>query len=202
MGKGYEEAVLNQCPGIVKTVRIFSNVTKTGRHWALGYKQTIRKRVTRFGFNRKERDEIRRDTKTFVKVFKQQGTIPAGTEILLTWADNKLVVEIDGDVKCIIRNNNFAELIFRAYLANDSVNHKVSKFIRTNWYNKFDVEGDAHQQWLRSLNKDQQQITEVRCVLKGNNYDTYCTSNMTLQNRDYLDDHVPVDWDDDDDDED
>jgi len=201
-GAGYEEAILSQCPGIVKTVRIYSNVTKTGRHWALGYKQTIRKRINRFGFNRQERDQIRADTKKFVKVFKQQGTIPAGTEILLTWADNKLVVEIDGDVKCVIRNNNFALLIFRAYLARDSVNHKVSQFIRTNWYTPFDVEGDEKQQWLRSLNKEQQQIHSVKCVLKGNNYDTYCTSNITMQNRSYLDGHVPVDWDDDDFDDD
>jgi len=184
-GTDYETTILSHCPGTVKTIRIFSNVTKTGKHWATGYKQSLRRRVGRYNFTREQRRDIYSDTKKFVKVFKQMDLIPAGTEIFLTWADNKLVIEIDGEVKEIIRNNTFAELVFRVYLAKHSINNKVSEFIRKSWYSPFDVEGDSKQKWLRSLNKEQQEIHQVKCVLKGANYDTFMTSNLGSQNRDH-----------------
>jgi len=184
-GTDYEATILSHCPGTVKTLRLFSNVTKTGKHWSTGYKQSIRRRIGRYEFTREQRQKIYADSRKFVKIFRDMKTIPAGTEIFYTWADNKLVIEIDGEVKGMIRNNDFAELLFRVYLDKSSVNNKVSQFIRKSWYTPFDVENDAKQSWLRSLNKDQQEIHQVKCVLKGGNYDTFMTSNLGSQNREH-----------------
>merc|ERR1740123_347926 len=138
----------------------------------------------------------------FSKIFKQEGTILAGTEILYTWSNNKLVVEIDGEVKKVIRSSDFAEVLFRTYLDRDSINKGVSKTIRENWYTQYDPWADPVQKKLRSMNQDQQIEHEVKCILKGNNKDVFCTSNIQHQNRPWLGKGVYYGDEDEEDDED
>jgi len=190
----YEDVILEECPGLIKTIRIFVNVTKTGRHWRTGYRQTLKRRIRRGCLDvytdpmeRADRKALLvQDVHKFSRIFEREGNILAGTEILYTWIDNKFIISIDDEVRCVYTDSDLPRLLFRTYLAKDSINGKVSKFIRKNWYRDFDIDTDPHQIALRTRNGDEQIEHQVRCVMKGNNHDVFTTNNIKSQNRENL----------------
>jgi len=138
----------------------------------------------------------------FCALWKAEGSIDAGTEILFTWVNNRFYITINGEVRKVFKSNELAKLIFRTYLTKDSVNVDTSTFIRNNWYRQYSIEKDGRQQWLRRYERIPQEETEVTCVLKGNNKDTYCTINIQHQNKEYIKGHKPYFFWDEDEDED
>jgi len=181
----YETHVLKPNNNLVKSLRLYVNVSKTGKHWSTGFKQSLGRRIRRKyrEFGKETVNACNKDLLRFCKIWRQNERVPPGTEIVFTWADGKLNISVNGVIKHVTKNQAFAEALFRMYLDTDSVNAAVAKTIRKNWYKKYDLQNDHAQAVLRKRNSEEMLIHENSCILKGYNKDLFCSSNIAHQNR-------------------